>query len=122
MECKPLRPMVRCLTVAMLALGLSSDANPSPARPDCVRLAGEQIGQLPLAVWVGGQRVEFLEWKATDISATSLIGFTAQAPQTVRFTVEAGERLFAASHNWLHPAGVVGPQVKAISALTVCAN
>ena len=95
---------------------------PAPALPVCVRLSGTQIGQLPLVIEVAGQRVEFVEWKATDITAHELIGFTAQAPEAFRFTIEAGNSSFEGSANWLHPAGVVGPQVKAIDALTVCAS
>lgn len=115
--------MVRLLTLAIVAFSVTERPPAAPTvERACVRLSGEQIGQLPLAVQVGGQRVEFLEWKATDITATTLIGFTAQAPEDVQFTVEAGDRQFAAGANWLHPAGVVGPQVKPISALTVCAG
>jgi hypothetical protein len=106
----------------MMAFSVAEKAPPPPAAADCVRLAGEQIGQLPLSVQVGGQQVEFLEWKATDITASELIGFTAQAADEIRFTVEAGDREFAAGSNWLHPAGVVGPQVKAIRSVTVCAR
>ncbi len=90
--------------------------------PDCVRLSGSQIGQLPLVVELAGQKVQFLEWKATDITAQQLVGFTAQAPEEFRFTVQTDSATYLASANWLHPAGVVGPQVKAIESLTVCAN
>ena len=113
--------MLRLLTLALMAFSLT-DPSSKAAKAECVRLSGEQIGQLPLTVQVGGQRVEFLEWKATDITASTLIGFTAQAPEEVRFTVEAGGQQFPATANWLHPAGVVGPQVKAIQTLTLCAR
>ena len=93
-----------------------------PPLSTCVRLSGSQIGQLPLIVELAGKKVEFTEWKATDITASELVGFTAQAPDDFRFTVEAGDSKFPATANWLHPAGVVGPQVKAIGALTICAN
>ncbi|MBS1151280.1 MAG: hypothetical protein H6Q89_2978 [Myxococcaceae bacterium] len=98
------------------------DTSPAAAPAECVRLSGSQIGQLPLVVDLAGQRVEFTEWKATDITATELIGFTAQAPTDFHFTVEAGGSKFPATANWLHPAGVVGPQVRPIRALTICAN
>src|SRR4051812_10449934 len=114
--------MVRLLTLAVMAFSLGDKVEGASPTPECVRLSGEQIGQLPLTLQVGGQRVEFLEWKATDITASTLIGFTAQAPEDVRFSVEAGDQRFAASANWLHPAGVIGPQVKPIRALTVCAR
>ena len=93
-----------------------------PAPPECVRVSGTQIGQLPLVVQVAGQTIEFVEWKATDITASELIGFTAQASGELRFTVEAGDSTFPATANWLHPAGVVGPQVKPIRVVTVCAK
>ena len=111
--------MVRALTAAMLVFTVEPQA---PTPRDCVRLSGNQIGQLPLTLELAGQRIVFLEWKATDITASKLIGFTARAPDGMRFSVEAGERQFDASSNWLHPAGVVGPRVKPIRALTVCAD
>ena len=98
----------------------SAKVLPPPAVSECVRLSGSQIGQLPLIIEVAGQKVEFLEWKATDITANELIGFTVQAADALQFTVEAGDAKFEASANWLHPAGVVGPQVKPIRALIVC--
>jgi hypothetical protein len=114
--------MVRALTAAMLLFSLGETAPAAAPPSECVRLSGSQIGQLPLTFEVAGQRVELVEWKATDITATELIGFTANAPDGVRFTVEAGTSSYEAGANWLHPAGVVGPQVKPIHALTVCAN
>ena len=112
--------MLRFVTFAVLASSITGQ--PTPPRAECVRVSGDQIGQLPLAVQVGRQRVEFLEWKATDISGDTLIGFTARAPEQVHFSVEAGGRTFAASSNWLHPAGVVGPGVRPIAAVTLCAE
>lgn len=115
--------MLRLCTFTMLAL-IVPDKPVAPAArgPQCVRLAGEQIGQLPFDVEIAGRQVKFLEWKATDITADQLIGFRAEAPAGVRFSVEAGESEFAASADWLHPAGVVGPRVKPIRAVTLCAN
>ncbi len=114
--------MLRLIPLALISLSVADRPAPPTAatEPVCVRLVGEQIGQLPLAVHVGAQRVEFLQWKAMDVTATTLIGFTAQASDQVRFTVEAGGRIFSAGPNWLHPTGVVGPQVAAITALTLC--
>lgn len=115
--------MIRALTAAFLVVTFSDEpvGTPAPAA-ECVRLEGSQIGQLPLTLTVGGQTVALKEWKATDITATELIGFTAEAPEAVRFEVEAGGATFEAGANWLHPAGVIGPQVKAIDALTICAG
>ena len=115
--------MIRALTAAFLVVTFSDAPVDTPApAAECVRLGGSQIGQLPLTVVVGGQTVALREWKATDITASQLVGFTADAPETVRFEVEAGGAKFPASANWLHPAGVIGPQVKAIDAITVCAG
>ncbi len=115
--------MVRTLTAALMVFTFGETQQAAIAVvPDCVRLSGSQIGQLPLVVQVGGHAVEFIEWKATDISAKELVGFTAHAPNAFRFTVEAGGSTLPASANWLHPAGVVGRQVKPIHTLTVCAN
>jgi|GEM_PF-3245098 len=114
--------MVRALTTALLVFTSGNQVSLGLAEQPvaCVRLSGTQIGQLPLVVEVGGQKVEFVEWKATDITAASLVGFTAQAPREFRFTVQAGEETYEASANWLHPAGVVGPRAQRISALTIC--
>lgn len=112
--------MIRALTAALTMVTFSGPA-PAPAA-ECVRLTGAQIGQLPLTFQVGGQAFEVVEWKATDITATELIGFTAKGPQSARFEVEAGGVRFDASSNWLHPAGVIGPHVKPIAAITVCAG
>ncbi len=116
--------MVRALTTALLVFTSGNQASEAPVAEEvaCVRLSGTQIGQLPLVVNVGGQKVEFVEWKATDITAQSLVGFTAQAPREVRFTVQAGTETFDTTANWLHPLGVVGPRAHRISALTVCAR
>jgi hypothetical protein len=114
--------MVRALTAAMMVFTYAESAKSTPpaTESECVRLSGSQIGQLPLIVEVAGQKVEFIEWKATDITADELIGFTVQASDALRFTVEAGDSTFSGSANWIHPSGVVGPQVKPIRALTVC--
>ena len=115
--------MIRALTAAFLVVTFSDEPTPASAPvAECARLSGTQIGQLPLTFMVGGQSVTLQEWKATDITATELIGFTAQAPESVRFEVEAGRETFVASSNWLHPAGVIGPQVKPIRAITACLN
>lgn len=117
--------MIRALTAAFLVVTVSNEEPQAPASApaaECVRLTGGQIGALPLTFTVGGQTVALQEWKATDITASELIGFTATAPDAVRFQVEAGGETFEASSNWLHPAGVIGPQVKPIRAITVCAG
>lgn len=117
--------MIRALTAAFLVVTVSNEEQQTPASApaaECVRLSGPQIGALPLTFTVGGQTVALREWKATDITASELIGFTATAPESVRFEVEAGGAKFDATSNWLHPAGVIGPQVKPIAAITVCAG
>jgi hypothetical protein len=112
--------MVRLLALVSLSL-IDQPVPPAPAAAACVRLEGAQIGQLPLVLSVAGSRVEFREWKVTDITALEQIGYAVEAPKGTRFTVEAGSQVFEASANWLHPAGVVGPSVRPIRALTVCA-
>ena len=114
--------MARILTLAMMALSVTEQPTAAASSAECVRLSGPQIGQLPLTVQLGNQRVEFLEWKATDITASELIGYTVRALADFSYTVEAGAEQFPASANWLHPAGVVGPHVSPIRSLTVCAK
>lgn len=87
----------------------------------CTRVDGAQLGALPLEVTVGGKTVRFAEWTTADELSTEVVGFAAQLPDEVTFTVEAGDQIFAsASPRWLHPRGVFGPRVHGIDALTFC--
>ncbi|MBL8911757.1 MAG: hypothetical protein JNM17_13780 [Archangium sp.] len=87
----------------------------------CTRISKAQVGQLPLDVEVGGKTVRMVEWTIADETATDAVGFAAQLPADVEFTVQAGERTFRGKQGrWLHPDGVAGPRVKGIDALTFC--
>jgi hypothetical protein len=87
----------------------------------CARVAMDDIGRLPLELNVGGQVVRFAEWTATDETQTTLVGFAAQVPEGVVYTVRAGEDVFVAQGSrWLHPAGLVGPKVHGIDEVTFC--
>ena len=87
----------------------------------CARVAGKDLGALPLEVELAGKTVRFAEWTTADELSTEVYGFAAQLPADVTFTVEAGERTFeGASPRWLHPLGVSGPRVHAIDAVTFC--
>lgn len=89
----------------------------------CTRVSGASLGALPLEVEVGGKTVRFAEWTTADELSTDLVGFAAQLPSDVTFTVEAGERTFkSSSPRWLHPLGVQGPQVHGIDAVTFCTS
>jgi hypothetical protein len=115
------------LALTFLGTGRQADpASPKASTPQrlkaCVRLEHE-IGQLPLEVKVGDRVVRFVQWKAADEKATELIGFTAEVPSDVRWTVEAGQERFEGDgDDWLNPHGVVGPKVKPIHAMTLCAD
>jgi hypothetical protein len=125
--------MIRLAALGVMALGflgVGRQAQQQPATKAteaakvkaCVRLEHE-VGQLPLEVRVGDQTVRFVQWKAADEKATELIGFTAEIPSEVHWTVEAGnERFDGNGDDWLNPHGVVGPKVKPIRAMTLCAN
>lgn len=87
----------------------------------CTRVDGSSLGALPLEIEVGGKTVRFAEWTTADELSTDFVGFAAQLPADVTFTVEAGDRTFrSASPRWLHPLGVSGPQVHGIDAVTFC--
>ena len=87
----------------------------------CTRVDGKDLGALPLEVEVGGKTVRFAEWTTADELATDVVGFATQLPADVTFTVQAGERSFQSdSPRWLHPAGVSGPRVHGIDAVTFC--
>jgi hypothetical protein len=88
----------------------------------CTRVEAKDLGALPLEVEVGGKTVRFAEWTLADELSTDLVGFAAQVPEGVTFTVEAGDRRFTgAASRWLHPLGVSGPGVHGIDGLTFCA-
>jgi hypothetical protein len=87
----------------------------------CKRVEGPELGALPLEVEVGGKTIRFAEWTTADELSTEVVGFAAQLPVGVTFTVEAGDRTFTgASSRWLNPEGVSGPRVHGIDALTFC--
>jgi hypothetical protein len=106
-------PVRECASVVV------REAAPAPA--SCVRLEGAQLGALPLSFEVLGQPVRIEEWASRDIEGTEWVGFTAELPGDVFYVVNAGHRQFASTGaKWLHPAGVVGPESKAISSVTFC--
>ncbi len=87
----------------------------------CTRVSGLEIGALPLDIEVGGKLVRLAEWTTADAVTTDVVGFAAQLPPDVVFTVEAGDRTFHGDQpRWLHPLGVSGPRVHGIDALTFC--
>lgn len=87
----------------------------------CVRVEGAQLGSLPLELELEGRTVRFAEWTQSDARSAEVVGFAAHLPEDVTFTVEAGERTFTSNQpRWLHPAGVSGPRVHAIDAVTFC--
>ncbi|MFT3711603.1 MAG: hypothetical protein QM817_28535 [Archangium sp.] len=93
----------------------------APVVTQCARITKSQIGQLPLDVEVGGKTVRLVEWTIADETATDAVGFAAQLPSDVTFTVKAGDREFHGNQpRWLHPEGVAGPRVRGIDAVTFC--
>lgn len=89
----------------------------------CAKISKAQVGQLPLDVEVGGKTVRMVEWTIADETATDAVGFAAQLPADVEFTVQAGARSFRGTQGrWLHPDGVSGPRVKGIDAVMFCTS
>lgn len=89
--------------------------------PTCTRVSKEALGRLPLEVEVGGKTVRLAEWTVADETSTAVVGFAAQLPAGVKFTVQAGEQTFTGQGaRWLHPQGVSGPRVHPIDVLTFC--
>ena len=123
---------MRNVIVGAAVLALCATVSPAPASrleisvapvtvESCTRVEGKSLGALPLEVEVGGKTVRFSEWTTADELATDVVGFATQLPADVTFTVEAGERTFESdSPRWLHPAGVSGPRVHGIDAVTFC--
>ncbi|HEY0880860.1 MAG TPA: hypothetical protein VGD87_04990, partial [Archangium sp.] len=57
------------------------------APEECRRVEGAQLGALPLEVNVGGATVRFSEWTMENEESTGFVGFAAQLPRDVVFTV-----------------------------------
>jgi hypothetical protein len=92
-----------------------------PPAPTCTRIAGAALGRLPLELDVGGRTVRLTEWTQADATSEAVVGFAAQLPGSVSYTVEAGgERFAGQAPRWLHPRGVAGPRVHPIEAIDFC--
>lgn len=87
----------------------------------CVTVSGQALGQLPLEVPVGEGTVRFAEWTQADASSTAFVGFAAQVPEGIHYTVAAGgEQFEGQGSRWLNPRGVDGPRVHGIDEVTFC--
>ncbi|MEW5738212.1 MAG: hypothetical protein AB1938_04765 [Myxococcota bacterium] len=92
-----------------------------PAPDGCARISADDIGRLPLELDVGGRAVRLAEWTATDETQAELVGFAAQLPADVIYTVRAGDDVFVGGEpRFLHPHGLVGPKVHGIDQVTFC--
>jgi len=92
-----------------------------PLPSGCRTVGLDHLGQLPLVVNVGGVEVAFQEWKTQNADGTGLIGFRAQADETIVYRVGTDDDSFAGANlNWLNPHGVEGPNVEPITSLTMC--
>jgi hypothetical protein len=93
-----------------------------PVAALCRQVSGADLGALPLELELGSKTVRFAEWTMVDERSASVVGFAAQVPAGVSFTVRAGDETFhAQGSRWLHPRGVAGPRVHAIDSVTFCA-
>ncbi|MCC6337290.1 MAG: hypothetical protein IT380_25260 [Myxococcales bacterium] len=92
-----------------------------PAPDGCARISLDDVGRLPLELNVGGRTVKLAEWTATDETQAELVGFAAQLPSDVIYTVRAGADVFVGGEpRWLNPNGLVGPKVHGIDQVTFC--
>jgi hypothetical protein len=118
-----LRAAPKDLPVTALAPACTTLVVPvnQPAPEGCARISADELGQLPLELDVGGRTVRMAEWTATDETQTELVGFAAQLPADVIYTVRAGGDVFVGGQpRWLHPAGFVGPRAHGIDQVTFC--
>jgi hypothetical protein len=91
------------------------------ATTSCAIVEGDRLGQLPLTIQVGDVFVRFAEWTLPDALATGAVGFAADLPADVTFTVRAGGEDFSGTGaRWLNPYGVDGPRVHPIERITFC--
>ncbi len=120
------------ITAAIISSVLLACVRPVAATPEpaarapaatasCVVVEGDRLGQLPLTIRVGDVFVRFAEWTLPDALATKPVGFAAELPAGVTFTVRAGDEDFTGTGaRWLNPWGVDGPRVHPIGRITFC--
>lgn len=90
--------------------------------PHCVQIQGADVGRLPLELRLGDRTaIHFAEWTQADEASAAIIGFAAHVPGNVVYAVKAGETYYAGRDpRWLHPAGITGPRVHRIEAVSFC--
>lgn len=90
--------------------------------PHCVQIQGSDVGRLPLELRLGDRTtIHFAEWTQADEASTAIIGFAAHVPGNVVYAVKAGEEYYAGRDpRWLHPAGITGPRVHRVEAVSFC--
>ena len=94
----------------------------APTPPHCVQVDGKDVGMLPLELRLGSRTtIHFAEWTQVDESSSDVIGFAAHLPADVVYAVKAGDDVYTGREpRWLHPAGITGPRVHRIDAVTFC--
>jgi hypothetical protein len=99
--------------------GTIPSTGPVPA--GCVRIEGDDIGQVGRVVTVGGVDIEIVAWTPKDGEDGELVGFQLAPGANVAFAVKTGGETHQAEGTaWVHPAGTKGPEVPAISNVTFC--
>ena len=106
-----------------LLLGGTESAKAREEHPkQCVTLSDDALGQLPLEVKVGAEKIVFQQWKSRDLEAKELIGFQFHASGPVSWVADNGqERVTGDSANWLNPDGVLA-KTAPLRGLTLCAE
>lgn len=93
-----------------------------PTPPQCVQISGEDVGRLPLELRLGDHTaIHLAEWTQVDEASHGFVGFAAHLPANVVYAVKAGDVYFSGRDaRWLHPAGLTGPRVHRIEAVSFC--
>lgn len=93
-----------------------------PTPPQCVQITGEDVGRLPLELRLGDRTtIHLAEWTQVDETSSGFVGFAAHLPADVVYAVKAGDVYFTGRDpRWLHPAGLTGPRVHRIEAVSFC--
>lgn len=120
--------ITRAILVLVFAVGTTQvvSERDAPAQgfvvEQCTRLAGKDIGALPLDIELAGQTVHFTGWTMIEEEGTNVVGFTARVPEGVSFVVQSGDETFAANTSrWLHPRFAEGStRGVGVDAITFC--
>ncbi len=104
---------------------LASIPATGPVPEGCLRISGDDIGQLS-SYTVGDLTVDVLGWVEKTDKAEDQVGVALQSNVALDFVVKSGLDVFRStadanvSTDWVNPNGLSGPTASGISNITFC--